>query len=335
VVWKLDVGVTGLAKVPQLAELDASPFDETRLQKLAATIGAYLASGAGATAAGQPLAVEIGALVPIYEPSPGEGETRRTRNVRVLQTFTYRASRPLEAVTLRAAFFGDLTSAHRALVRVNWAGQSRTFARTGPTELALTRGNLYATRAAIVWDFLRWGIGHILAGYDHIAFLLCLIVAVAGLKDLILVVTAFTLAHSLTLVLSALDVIRVSSRLAEIGIAASIVYVAADNLFRGAKPAQRSALVFSLGLLHGLGLASELRGRLADAEGRLVWAIASFNVGVEIGQLVVATALFLVVVYLRRRPSTGGLDRVLALRRISSTGALVLGLVWLVARLGR
>ena len=151
-----------------------------------------------------------------------------------------------------------------------------------------------------------------------------LILASRRPRDLLLLVTAFTAGHSLTLIAAGLGAFRVTPRLADIGIALTVVYVAAENIARGEKPARSRWLQATLfGLVHGLGLASELAARLDDAGPRLVAAVLAFNVGVEIGQIAIGTVLFFAVWWLRRWG---------AIVRIASLPVLLLGLYWLIAR---
>jgi hypothetical protein len=114
-------------------------------------------------------------------------------------------------------------------------------------------------------------------------------------------VTAFTVAHSVTLALSMYGVVSLPSRLVETLIAASIAYVAIENMFTSKLHAWRPAVVFCFGLLHGLGFASVLR-ELGLPREQFVPALISFNVGVELGQLTVVSSAFLVVGRLRERP---------------------------------
>jgi hypothetical protein len=143
--------------------------------------------------------------------------------------------------------------------------------------------------------FVRHGIHHILSGYDHLLFVAGLVLAVTRLWDLVKVITAFTLAHSLTLTLSVLDVVRLSNRIVEPMIAASIVFVALQNL---AAPSQgggrlRLMIAFGFGLFHGLGFAGGLLSAMAGMQTTAVaTAIIAFSVGVELGHQIVALPLF-------------------------------------------
>jgi hydrogenase/urease accessory protein HupE len=150
------------------------------------------------------------------------------------------------------------------------------------------RAVLSDTRAdlgGVLWHYLLAGVEHIAIGYDHVAFLVAMILWGRRLWPLVGVVTAFTLAHSLTLSLAVLGVVSPPQRLVEIAIALSIVYVAAENFFvRDLR--RRWIVTFVFGLVHGFGFAGVLReyGIPQDA---LVPALAAFNIGVELGQIAI------------------------------------------------
>jgi HupE / UreJ protein len=146
-------------------------------------------------------------------------------------------------------------------------------------------------------QFLRLGLAHIFLGYDHICFLLALLV-VSRFGELVKIVTAFTVAHSLTLILAALDMVRLPTRLVESGIAATIIYVAVENI-RGASTRHRWMLTFGFGLIHGFGFANVLAEMRLPTTG-LVRCLLSFNVGVELGQLAIVAACLPLVALLRK-----------------------------------
>jgi hypothetical protein len=154
-------------------------------------------------------------------------------------------------------------------------------------------------------EFLRLGIGHILnfGAFDHLLFLTALLLGCRKLKPMLLVITGFTLAHSVTLALAALNVVTISTRLVEPAIAASIIVVAAENFRRTEKPWHRYALTCGFGLIHGFGFASALRDSgLAGTGMQIAKPLLAFNLGVEIGQLTVAAALLPVLLLLERQP---------------------------------
>ncbi len=154
-----------------------------------------------------------------------------------------------------------------------------------------------------VWSsisqFLALGVEHILTGYDHIAFLLALIVIGLSLKGVLKIVTAFTIAHSITLLLAALQVVSLSPRLVESAIALSICYVAAENLL-SRKINYRWLVTFGFGLIHGFGFASALQ-ELIVGRSSLLLSVLSFNIGVELGQLMIILVLLPVLYLLKKQ----------------------------------
>lgn len=165
----------------------------------------------------------------------------------------------------------------------------------------LTRSFARPTRWDIARQYLVLGYTHILPkGLDHILFVLGLFLLCARLKPLLLQVTAFTVAHSITLGLSIYGVITLPSRVVEPLIALSIAYVAIENLATRELKPWRLALVFLFGLLHGLGFAGVLR-ELGLPRGEFLTGLLAFNAGVEGGQLtVIAAAMLLAWPFVRR-----------------------------------
>jgi hypothetical protein len=143
--------------------------------------------------------------------------------------------------------------------------------------------------------FLEAGFFHILSGSDHLLFLLGLVIPFRSLRPLVLVVTAFTAAHSLTLMAAALNLAPERlwfPPLIEALIAASIVYMALENIVGATSQRRRWIIAFFFGLIHGFGFSFALRDTLQFAGSHLVTSLLSFNVGVEIGQLIIL-ALFI------------------------------------------
>ena len=139
-------------------------------------------------------------------------------------------------------------------------------------------------------SFSILGVEHIFSGYDHLAFLMCLLLGASGVRSLIWTITAFTLAHSVTLSAATLDIIRLPGPLVETAIAATIIYVAVENLI-GARLFKRPIVTAAFGLIHGFGFASALQS-VGIPSDHLVLSLFSFNLGVEGGQL-----LFIGVAY--------------------------------------
>ncbi len=173
--------------------------------------------------------------------------------------------------------------------------------------------------------FLKLGVEHILTGYDHLLFLLGLLLVADRLRAMLLVVTGFTLAHSITLSAAALDLVTLSPALVEPAIAATIIFVGVENLWRPSAR-RRMALTFALGLIHGFGFAGLLReiGLPHDA---LVTALLCFNGGVELGQAAIVALALPLLLWLRRFPAweRRGVPAL-------SIGVALAGLWWLLQR---
>jgi hypothetical protein len=143
-------------------------------------------------------------------------------------------------------------------------------------------------------QFVRLGFAHILSGTDHLLFLFCLVIPLRRLRSLIVIVTSFTVAHSITLIASAMNVAPGAlwfPPLIETLIAASIVYMALENIFGVTSLRRRWMITFAFGLVHGFGFSFALRETLQFAGSHLLTSLLSFNVGVELGQLLVLAAL--------------------------------------------
>jgi hydrogenase/urease accessory protein HupE len=148
--------------------------------------------------------------------------------------------------------------------------------------------------------FVPSGVEHILIGPDHILFLIGLLLPGGSLKRLAAIVTAFTLAHTVTLTLAALGMVNPPPSLIEPAIALSIVYVGADNLLRRGGRDVRAWIAFAFGFIHGFGFAYVLREMDLPTRA-LGWSLFSFNLGVEIGQLVIVVTAAALLSALRSR----------------------------------
>jgi hydrogenase/urease accessory protein HupE len=179
------------------------------------------------------------------------------------------------------------------------------------------------------FGFLRLGIEHIWTGYDHLLFLFALLVVCRTFRSIVTIISCFTLAHSLTLALATLNVINIPSRITEPAIAASIVFVGVENLLRGGdEPRGRWALTFAFGLIHGFGFASVLRDLgVGGRDHGIGMPLFTFNLGVEIGQIVIA-AIVLPLIW-RLRKNEAFVHRGVPLL---SAAVAVAGLYWLVER---
>jgi hydrogenase/urease accessory protein HupE len=151
-------------------------------------------------------------------------------------------------------------------------------------------------------NFLSLGVKHILTGYDHLLFLLGLLLVARGFGSALTIITSFTIAHSITLAVATLHVVQIPSRIVEPVIAASIVFVGIENLLRGDIPNARRMVAFGFGLIHGFGFASALREAGVGSGVGIVLPLFSFNLGVELGQIVVAAVALPIIWKLRENP---------------------------------
>lgn len=171
------------------------------------------------------------------------------------------------------------------------------------TPLPLSAEVLPPTRAQVVRQYLALGFTHIVpGGLDHILFVLGIFLLTTRLNPILAQVTAFTIAHSITLGLTIYGLVSVSPRIVEPLIALSIVYVAAENLVTSELKPWRVAIVFAFGLLHGMGFAGVLK-ELGLPRSQFLTALVTFNVGVEAGQLTVIAAAFATIAYWHRAKS--------------------------------
>ena len=222
------------------------------------------------------------------------------------------AARPQTASVTYTAFF-ETNSLHRGLLRVESDGKTQV-AAFSPEHVSQQFQLATPARQAQFFDFVREGVWHIWTGYDHILFLLALLLPsvlrreadgwrpVEAMRpaffNVLKIVTAFTLAHSLTLSLAALGIVRLPSRLTESAIALSVVLAALNNL----RPMVRERgwmLAFGFGLIHGFGFATALSD-LGLVRGAMAVTLIGFNLGVEIGQLAIV-AVFLPAAFALRR----------------------------------
>ena len=243
-------------------------------------------------------------------------------------------------LTLTYRLLFELDALHRGLLRLSLDGTTQT-AVLSPERAAQRFSAGEVSRPAQFGQYLVEGIWHIWIGFDHILFLLSLLLPAVlvheagrwrgvekfrtALVEVLWVVTAFTVAHSITLSLAALGLISLPSRLVESAIAASVVLAAANNL----KPLvehRRWMAAFGFGLIHGFGFASVL-AELGLPQETLVMSLLGFNLGVETGQLAIV-AVFLPVAYALR--ATGLYRRGVFVG--GSLITLVIALIWLVER---
>jgi hydrogenase/urease accessory protein HupE len=240
---------------------------------------------------------------------------------------SYALASPPGVITVSAYLF-PYDPVHQTFVNVYEGDELVTQAildqtRTGFDHITGTRQGTFA----VIRKFVASGIHHILIGPDHMLFLVGLLLLGGTLRRLILVVSAFTLAHSITLSLAALNILDPPARIVEPVIALSIVFIGVDNLIvRGGRDI-RGWIAFAFGFVHGFGFAGVLREMGLESRA-LVWSLLSFNLGVEIGQLFVVIVVATALAALRSRSETAG-------RRLAfagSIGVIAAGTFWFFER---
>jgi hypothetical protein len=252
-----------------------------------------------------------------------------------------------EGHVITSTLFGDsegYVTGAKTIVTYQLDGRSGSAALDG----AHPSFSTHQSWGARFWEFYRLGIEHLLHGADHLLFLAALIIGSRRLREVVLAATAFTLAHSLTLVLAAFGVVHVRSSIVEPLIALSIAATAAWYLWRVARRGEhvtdldttssshfaldragwaRLAIVFGFGLVHGMGFAGAL-GIDHAWSWPLLWSLLVFNIGIETVQLCLIALIFPVLVLIRRRSPRVALWLTSAI----AVGVALAGLVWFVQR---
>ena len=306
--------------------------DPARLAAAVQAHGAYLLAHLSVTADGRPLTGKIVSASPPAGPvkwedfeeheaayeiryplaGPPAGKVRIEQDV--LKEFS-RLGQPWQVIFVATVRQEPEAQPHmRLLTRdqpLEYACHWDALAATTPATQATTESE-HAPAAAqsasdarhVAWQYVVHGAMHILTGYDHLLFVAALVLGAARLWDLVKVVTAFAIAHTFTLTLSVLHLVRVPASVVEPMIAASIVFVALQNVFfpRQARGPARWAVAFGFGLFHGLGFAGGLMEAMRDMPAaNLAVALASFTLGVELAHQLLIVPLYLVVRTVRPR----------------------------------
>ena len=242
---------------------------------------------------------------------------------------TYRCPQVVVDLTLTSTLFLDLDDTHTQFVRLAPPDDPAKALREAVLTASNTSfhipdvhtgGSASSDRAL---SFFKLGVEHLLTGYDHILFLLTVIIAMS-LVDTIKAVTAFTVAHSLTMALAFLHLVSLPSSIVEPLIALTIIYVSVENILTQ-NVKKRWLLTGLFGLVHGLGFVGALKA-ITVSRDELLLSLFSFNVGIEAGQLLIIALSIPALRYLRSR----AWDRKFC--RGFSQGAAALGTVWLIQR---
>ncbi len=234
------------------------------------------------------LQIEASALEPI-----GDLAGRSNMSTLVLK---WQWKSPAKQMRLKYALFPEDAPQAHCLVSLNHDGQFSSLILDRKQTQVDIQEPQFVTQ---VLDFVSLGLEHIATGYDHLLFLLALLLAGGSLKYLIKIVTAFTLAHSITLSLAVIGWVHAPSRIVESLIAASIMYVViVEVLWK--KQETPGYVVFIFGLIHGLGFANILK-EMALPTSQLITALLSFNLGIELGQMAIVLIFFGLLHLLRKK----------------------------------
>jgi hypothetical protein len=263
--------------------------------------------------------------------SASEDATVDTSGARVRMTFAIRSSSDrARRLHITSDVPKRLARGHRELLIV-YAGEDRAAQKLLDGKLESVTVDLRERSEEVpdtAWSFLKLGNLHILSGYDHLLFLAGLFLAAGTARQLIALLTAFTVAHSISLALVVLVGVHLPASIVEPLIAASIVWVGGENLF-GATHRRGWLVVFGFGLIHGFGFAGALTDLgLRSSSMDVAKALFFFNAGVESGQLVVAAAILPLLWTIR-----SGRMWQTKLQPLCSVLIAVVGGYWLIARL--
>ncbi len=208
---------------------------------------------------------------------------------------------PDEVTSLRVTSTLDqiMQPAHQHLVTVAFGGDVHEGVLDA-TATSFTFKSGAGSSSKILETFVKLGIEHIFTGYDHLAFLVGLLIVATSFGSMVKVITSFTIAHSITLALATFDLVILPTRLTESMIALSIAYVAIENLL-GAPSSNRYRITFVFGLIHGFGFSNVLR-EMQLSRSHLALSLFSFNAGVEIGQVAFLLLVFPLVAYVAKKP---------------------------------
>jgi hypothetical protein len=268
--------------------------------------------------------------------------------------------RPAAPPLIHYSMLAQIDPTHRGIARIEWAGAASVLQvlvpEVGPAPQASSAPERPSDAAAAAvplaeapdlvaatapLQFLREGMRHILTGYDHVLFLICLLLPsvmrrtpqgwqpvdrwVQAVWPVAGIVTAFTVAHSITLALAATGRVALSPAFIEPAIAVTIILAAFDNM-RPIFGGRRAAVTFAFGLIHGFGFAGVL-AELNLPPSQFAWALLQFNVGLELGQLLIVAVVTTLLFSLRRGVHYPG-----GFIRAGSLTAMAIGALWLVER---
>jgi hydrogenase/urease accessory protein HupE len=283
--WSLRLPVPELDLLLGLDRNHDGAVDAAELTAAQSKIDEYVKSKVRVLQDGSAIPGTLGPLQPWKDP---EGHP-------FIQTEMLFRAPSFDRVTLECDLLRDVVSTHRTLAKITTPAATQEFVFEDGRTLAL---NAKPSTWQTALQFVRMGVLHIFTGYDHIAFLIGVVLIGGSFKTILKVVTSFTVAHSITLALATLHIVSLPSRWVESGIALSIMYIAVENLLFKTFD-RRWLITFFFGLIHGFGFASALE-EVHLPQGLLGTALFSFNLGVEMGQLCIVSLLLPLLLYSAR-----------------------------------
>ncbi|OAI15497.1 hypothetical protein A1507_13795 [Methylomonas koyamae] len=242
--------------------------------------------------------------------APGTVEFDDQNNARLELHY---AAEPLRSLRVESSFLSRLPDGHQQYLSVKSVdgkvlAEKMLNKQEDQVSLPLA-GAAQAVTPQSAWvafgDFFKLGIEHILTGYDHLLFLFALLAVTHSFWPALKIITFFTIAHSITLAFAGLNIFELPSDVVEPLIAATIVYVSLENLIRGERSKGRHWLTFGFGLIHGFGFAGVLREMdITAGDGGILLPLASFNLGIESGQIAVAVIVLPMIWWLNNNLRT-------------------------------
>jgi len=274
------------AFAPMDSDLDAEVSDAER-DAAKPAVAAFVAGKLAIAADGEQLAPE--------EPASVDYDAQNNAHVQL----RYQPA-PKQTLALESKFLAELPEGHQQFLQIRSADgrilQEKMLSRADDKLQISVSGGNDSGWATVFWAFFKLGVEHIVTGYDHLLFLFALLAVTHSFWPAIKIITFFTVAHSLTLALAGLNLIALPSSFVEPFIAATIVYVALENLIRGDHTKGRHWLTFFFGLIHGFGFASVLQElEIGTASSGILLPLLSFNLGIETGQIAVAVAVLPII----------------------------------------
>lgn len=242
----------------------------------------------------------------------------------------FQCPRPVADLTVTSTLFLDLDESHTQFARLAPADNPKAVLHEGVLTASnevfhvadiATGGSASFERA---YAFLKLGIEHLLTGYDHILFLLTVVVGISFIESL-KAVTSFTAAHSITMALGFLGAVSLPDSVVEPLIAATVIYVAFENIM-SKNIKRRWMYTFFFGLIHGLGFVGALK-QITVSRNELILSLASFNIGIELGQLLILAIAVIALRYIRQYTWFA------AFNRVFSAAVGLLAFVWLGQRI--